>query len=342
MVEREHHMGTTAKWVDNKDLVIAVSSSALFDLGESDKVYRSGTLESYEEYQKQHSDEVYEPGTAYPFISKLLRYNPLLQRADNTRGVEIIVISRNSPTTGIRIYKSIKHYGLPIETCIFLSGESPADVIKTFNVDLFLSANRNDVRELARQGIPAGRIITDNESKPCIDPHPNELRVAFDFDGIIASDSSETVFQQYLDTENGIQQALSSYAQYETEHANDPIEEGPLAGLLRGLNKIQYALAHQGGKDWDDIPRLKTAIITARGVQTFERALNTIEAHGLHIDQAYMMAGYDKTRILNTIQPDIFFDDQSKNLTPYSKTPSVHIPLGVCNPCTNNQNPTNQ
>ena len=346
---------TQSRWLQHKDLVIGVSSSALLDLTESDHIYRSQGVQAYEGYQTQHSHDPLKPGIAAPFISKLLTYNKILHKLDPNRGVEVIIASRNSPRTGLRAMNSLTALGLPIDKATFTSGKSPAPYLEAaYGVDLFLSANRDDVHEAARHDIPAGRIVQDNQVTPGKDPHPNELRVAFDFDGIIAGDSSERQFQQYLKTSPEVQEALTAYTQYEIDHANDPIEAGPLAGLLKGINNIQQTIESiQNGtcktfnnmtdeeqqeilNDLRTTPTIRTYVVTARGADTVERTLNTLDSHGIHIDEMTMLAGMDKTPALEVIKPDMFFDDQAKNLTPYSSVPSVHVPLGVCNPCINN------
>lgn len=318
------------KW-PKKDLTIGIASSALFDLTESDAIYREQGVDEYEKYQKEHIDDVLTPGVAEPFIHKLLKFNELFTPEDRDRGVEVIIMSRNSPLTGLRVMNSVKALGLPIEKALFLNGESPARYMGTFNADLFLSANREDVRTVARMGLPAGRIVANNVQAGQ-DPHPNELRLAFDFDGILAGDSSEREFQNKLRDTTTIQEALEQYTDYETEHVNDPIEGGPLVGFLRGINRLQEAsqTPYTKGKD---IPTINISLVTARGTFTAHRALNTLEEHGLHINDSFMLAGASKTPILEAIQPDLFFDDQLKNLDPDAQVPAVHVPFGVCNPC---------
>ena len=339
---------------NNDKLVIGVASSAVLDLSESDKVFREEGVEAYERYQVRHMDEPLGPGVAAPFVRKLLKFNKVLDKVDPGNSVDVIIASRNSPRTGLRAMKSLQKLDIPIDKATFTSGKSPAPYMEeAYDVDLFLSANREDIHEAARHDLPAGRVVQDNEVMPGADPHPNELRLAFDFDGIIAGDSSESQFQDYVKSKGSFQDALNAYAEYEQEHAEDPIESGPLMGLLRGFNRVQGTMdAIRNGthpalekmtdeeraeieRDMKDVPSVRIYLVTARGTDTAERALNTLDAHGVHVDEMSMLAGRDKTPTLEVIQPDMFFDDQAKNIKSYSSAPSVHIPLGVCNPCIN-------
>lgn len=343
-------MGQT---LDNKALVIGVASSALFDLGESDRIFREEGVEAYERYQNEHLDEPFRPGVAFPFISKLLEFNAVFGSSD--QGVEVVVLSRNSPRTGLRVMNSIEHYGLDITRSVFRSGISPFEYMKAFNMALFLSADAADVREAVAEGFAAGCVLPLSDSgdrmgetavgtesmQGNMHEPGEELRVAFDFDGVLAGDSAERVFReaQVSDPVN----ALEKYNEHEADLANKPIEEGPLKRLLEGINILQdaareYKEAHPEAQT----PNLRVALVTARSGKAQKRAVNTLEDWGLTVDDAFFLGGLNKAPFLNRMQPDIFFDDQVGNLDRYTLSiPSVHIPFGVRNGNVRNGNARN-
>lgn len=329
-------MGQT---LDNKALVIGVASSALFDLGESDQIFREEGVEAYERYQNEHLDEPFRPGVAFPFISKLLEFNSVFDGDD--QGVEVVVLSRNSPRTGLRVMNSIEHYGLDITRSVFRSGISPFEYMKAFDMALFLSADDADVREAVAEGFPAGCVLPlsdsgnrgDGTAAEATHVHESgeELRVAFDFDGVLAGDSVERVFReaQVSDPAN----ALEKYNEHEADLANRPIEEGPLKRLLEGINILQNAAReYREANPAAQTPNLRVALVTARSGKAQKRAVNTLEDWGLTVDDAFFLGGLNKAPFLNRMQPDIFFDDQMGNLDRYTLSiPSVHIPFGAHN-----------
>lgn len=305
-----------------KALVIGVASSALFDLAQSDEIFREQGVEAYEKYQDSHINEPFKEGVAYPFISRLLEFNKLFDNPNE--GVEVIVMSRNSPKTGLRVMNSIENYGLDITRAVFRSGISTFDFIRVFNMSLFLSGNEKDVNEAVEKGLPAGCVLPFDGS---VDSASNELRVAFDFDGVLAGDSSERFYQEAK--EKNPKTALEQYGQYELEHANQPIEGGPLKALLEGINKLQDA-SQSSTKETK--PELRVSLVTARNAPAHKRAIQTLEQWGLSVDDAFFLGGLDKAPILNELRPHIFFDDQLVNLDSSElHIPAVHIPFGVKN-----------
>lgn len=306
-----------------KALVIGVASSALFDLAQSDEIFRERGVKAYEDYQNDHVNEPFERGVAFPFISRLLKFNALFD--DDGRGVEVIVLSRNSPKTGLRVMNSIEHYGLDITRAVFRSGMSTFSFMDVFNMSLFLTANVEDVNAAVAEGLPAGCVLPYGSGDVAGDD--NELRVAFDFDGVLAGDSSERIYRR-LKRENP-QTALARYAEYESEHADQPIEGGPLRRLLAGINKLQEA---QRDSTLPDKPTLRVSLVTARNAPAHKRAIRTLEQWGLTVDDAFFLGGLDKTPVLNKLQPHIFFDDQMANLDgPRLHIPAVHVPFGAMN-----------
>ena len=300
-------------------LVIAVSSSALFRLDEADRVFREQGLTAYREYQRAHQNEVLAPGVAFPFIRRLLRFNRLFPAIEP---VEVVLLSHNDPDTGLRVFNSIAHYELGIIRAAFTTGQSPIRYIPAFNASLFLSANQEDVRSAIALNLPAGQVL---ESRLTDDDTDNELRIAFDFDGVIADDSAEAVHAA---------DGLESFHASETANAGTPLGSGPLGGLFRRLG-ILRKLEDDLIADNPDYKRfLRTAIITARSAPAHARVVTTLRSWGnIQADDSFFLGGMDKGRIIAELKPHIFFDDQRyPHLSASSEyTPSVHVPFGVKN-----------
>lgn len=302
--------------LDDK-LVVGISSSALFNLTESDAVFRQNGENAYRKYQAEHIDDTLKPGVAFSFIKRLLSLNNLCE--DQCPLVEVIILSRNDPETGLRVMRSIKTHGLDISRAIFSQGKSPYEFMQALHMSLFLSANRDDVVEALGMGFAAGQVI----GQPAADLEGTDLRVAFDFDGVLASDESERVFQ-----EGG----LEDFHENEALNASSPLEEGRLAIFLRALNRIQEIEDALKLKDLQYKQRLRVAIVTARNAPAHERVVSTLRERGLHVNDAFFLGGIDKSTILNVLRPHIFFDDQRGHLEPAAdQVPCVHIPFGVLN-----------
>ena len=298
-------------------LVIGVASSALFDLRESDAVFREQGEERYREYQREHLDDVLEPGVAFPFIRRILDLNDL---SDRERLVEVVILSRNDPETGMRVMRSVARHGLDITRAIFMQGRAPYRFMKPLRMSLFLSANEDDVREAIDMGFAAGHVVG------CAQPDDGDtdLRIAFDFDGVLADDSAERVFQS---------EGLDGYQESESALAEVPLSRGPMANFLEKINRIQGI---EESKRLDDPSgyrrRVHVAVVTARSAPAHERAINSIRQWGLSVNDAFFLGGLPKGPMLEVLQPHIFFDDQRRHVEGAAlSTPSVHIPFGEIN-----------
>ena len=298
-------------------LVIAVSSSTLFDLSESHSVFVEQGPNAYKHFQEQHLDKVLDKGVAFPFIRRFLQIN---QRFPDKQPVEVVLLSRNSAATGKRVFRSIKHYGLDISRAAFMEGNSPYEYIPAFNASLFLSANGGDVQKAIAAGYPAGVMLP---STTITDDDNDELRVAFDFDGVIADDEAESVFKD----EN-----LSGFHQHEVAKANTPHQPGPLADLFKKLSLLQQLEDKEVEKNRDYQRILRTAIVTARNAPSHERVITTLEHWGVSANEVFFLGGMAKGRILSRLKPHMFFDDQRGHLTSEAgDIPMVHIPFGIAN-----------
>lgn len=294
-------------------LVVGVASSALFDLAEADEIFRKEGVEAFRAHQRAHIDDPFAPGVAFPLVKRLLGLNAV--RPEDPP-VEVMLLSKNDAETGRRAFRSIAHHGLPIERAAFLQGRAPHDYAAAFKCELFLSADEADVRAAIAAGQPAGHVTP---SAAIDDPKDPELRVAFDFDGVLADDASERIYKE---------KGLAGFREVEIALAGQPLAEGPLKPFLSRLAEIQALEA--ATPDWT--PRLKTALVTARGAPAHERVAATLEAWGLRIDQTFFLGGVEKSAVLRTLKPHVFFDDQRVHLEEAAAhVASVHVPFGVAN-----------
>ncbi|MFF7710737.1 5'-nucleotidase [Pseudomonas sp. NPDC007930] len=299
-------------------LVVGVASSALFDLTQSHEVYLKDGVDAYRLHQEQHIDEPFGKGVAFPFIRRFLSLN---QAFPAEQPVEVVLLSRNSPETGLRVFRSIRHYGLGITRAAFMTGRSPYEYIPAFNASLFLSANEEDVQRAIDADYPAGRVLPSKVYDDALDP---ELRVAFDFDGVIADDEAETVFKRNLD--------LNEFEAHETERQAIAHKPGPLADLFRKLSNIQALEQRRLAEDPEYSRILRIAIVTARSAPSHERVVTTLKDWGVSPDESFFLGGMEKARVLSILKPHMFFDDQRSHLmSPAGDLPLVHVPFGVAN-----------
>ena len=291
----------------NTKLVIAISSRALFDMEESHQVFVEQGIEAYCHYQIAHENESLEPGVAFSMVKKFLALN---QSAEQM--VEIVLISRNSADTGLRVFNSIEHYELGISRAAFTGGESPYRYVSPFGATLFLSADPEDVRQALDSGIAAATILPSRNDRA----NNDKLKIAFDGDAVLFSDVAEQVYQSH---------GLEVFSATEKEAANEPLPGGPFKPVLSALHDIQQ---HFGS----DASPIRTALITARSAPAHERVIRTLRAWDIRIDESYFLGGMDKGRFLQTFDADIFFDDQSGHCDSARQfVPTGHVPNGVRN-----------
>lgn len=289
-------------------LVIAISSRALFNLDDSHEVFESQGLEAYAVYQTEREDETLAPGEAFPLVEKLLRIN---ERLGSAR-VEVILLSRNSADTGLRVFNSIAHYGLNITRAAFCGGESPYRYVSAFGCDLFLSTHGDDVRNALANGVAAATLISAGSSNP----DKQQLRFAFDGDAVLFSDESERIFKT---------DGLEAFTENELAAARQPMNAGPFKNFLQALQRLQAQFPAK------QCP-IRTALVTARAAPAHERVVRTLRAWGIRIDESLFLGGLDKGEFLRSYGADVFFDDQQSHCE--SAKPHVaagHVPHGVAN-----------
>ncbi|VVD74376.1 5'-nucleotidase [Pandoraea terrigena] len=302
--------------LENK-LVVAISSRALFDFEEENRVYEAGVTggddQSYRRYQLERLDVPARVGVAFPLVQKLLAFNQG-NEIDSHR-VEVVVLSRNDPVSGMRVFRSARQVDLKIERGVFTRGRDPFGYLNALGAHLFLSANERDVRSALVAGFPAARVYPD--SAKTAELHPDEIRIAFDGDAVLFSDEAERVFQR-----NG----LDAFQQHETERAATPLPPGPFKPLLQALHRLQRLAGHA-------VPvKIRTALVTARSAPAHERAIRTLMDWKIDIDEAMFLGGLDKGAFLREFEPDFFFDDQTRHCESAARvSPTGHVISGIAN-----------
>jgi 5'-nucleotidase len=301
-------------------LVIGIASSALFDLGESHAVFDERGEDAYREFQEANYEVQLQPGIAFPFIKRLLSLNDL--RPEGAL-VEVVVLSRNDPETGARVMRSIETHGLPMTRAVFMQGRSPFKFMPAFGMKLFLSANPQDVGDATDRGYPAGQVVGVPAHLAADDPDDGDLRIAFDFDAVLADDSAEQVYATA---------GIDGFRDHEVEKAAIPLPPGPMKDLLGAINRIQDLEDAKSAEDDGYRRRLFVSIVTARNAPAHTRAIRTLKSWGLRVNDAFFLGGWEKAAVLRILKPHIFFDDQLAHLTgTQTLVPSVHVPFGVKN-----------
>lgn len=292
----------------DKKMVIGVSSRALFDLSVENEIFERQGVEAYCKYQVEHEQEVLKPGPGFELIKALLKLEDL---------VEVIVMSRNSPDTSLRVFNTIKHYGLKINRAVLVSGAALAPYLTAFRTDLFLSAYEDDVQYAIDNGIAAGIICTEGynervETACGVTRFPdNQIRIAFDGDAVLFSDKSEQIFRA---------RGLKAFEENEAVYAKQPLEEGPFAGFLKKLSDMQKKLGI------DNCP-IRTALVTSRSAPAHERVIRTLRAWNVRVDEAFFLGGIEKKDVLRAFGAQIFFDDQTVHtLNAAKEVPAARVP----------------
>ena len=310
-------------------LVVAISSRALFDFEEENRVFEEGMAQpqkeggqrdaAYMQLQLERLDVPAKPGVAFSLVKKMLAFNdapesPGQAQASGKQRVEVVILSRNDPVSGMRVFRSAQHYGLKIQRGTFNRGEPPWRYLKPLHANLFLSTHLSDVRAALDAGVPAAQVYP--HSAHASDQHPHEVRIAFDGDAVLFSDEAERVFQS---------QGLNAFQQHERDNAAQPLLAGPFKPLLEALHRLQEAGTSR--------MRIRTALVTARSAPAHERAIRTLMDWNIQVDEAMFLGGLAKGEFLREFEPDFFFDDQTGHINSAAlHVPSGHVASGVSNP----------
>ena len=298
-------------------LVVAISSRALFDFEQENEVFEKTDDRAYMAMQLERLEIPAQPGVAFSLIKKLLAFNDVVVDSSTAlanQPVEVVILSRNDPVSGMRVFRSAQHYGLPIERGSFTRGESPWRYLKPLHANLFLSTHLSDVRAALDAGVPAAQVYP--QSVHAGDAYPNEVRIAFDGDAVLFSDEAERVYQA---------QGLRAFQKHETDKAQQPLLAGPFKPLLTALQRLQQAGTPR--------MRIRTALVTARSAPAHERAIRTLMDWNIEVDEAMFLGGLPKGEFLREFEPDFFFDDQTGHVDSASRhVPAGHVASGVSNP----------
>ncbi len=290
-------------------LVVAISSRALFDFEEENRYFEQSDDRAYMKLQLERLEQPAKPGVAFSLVKKLLAFNH-----GDAPQVEVVILSRNDPVSGMRVFRSAQHYGLPIQRGSFTRGQPPWRYLKPLNANLFLSAHLSDVRAALDAGVPAAQVYP--HSAHASEAHPNEVRIAFDGDAVLFSDEAEQVFAA---------QGLSAFQAHERDKASLPLSAGPFKPLLAALHRLQRAGTPS--------MRIRTALVTARSAPAHERAIRTLMDWDIEVDEAMFLGGLDKGAFLREFEPDFFFDDQTGHIESAAQhVPAGHVVSGVKNP----------
>lgn len=293
----------------NNQLVVAISSRALFDLEEENKVFEQSDDRAYMQLQLERLELPAKPGVAFSLVKKLLAFND-----DEQQRVEVVMLSRNDPVSGLRVFKSVERHNLKVARGVFTRGREPYRYLTPLQANLFLSAQPGDVREALKLGFPAATVAT--HSAQAQDHYPNEVRIAFDGDAVLFSDEAERVYQA---------DGLPAFQQHEKDKAALPLSAGPFMPLLAALQRLQ--------QEGTPRMRVRTALVTARSAPAHERAIRTLMSWNISVDEAMFLGGLDKGEFLREFEPDFFFDDQTGHIESAAvHVPAGHVASGVSNP----------
>ena len=289
-------------------LVVAISSRALFDFEEENRLFEQGDDRAYTQLQLARLETPAQPGVAFSLVQKLLSFND----PEHAR-VEVVILSRNDPVSGMRVFRSAQHYGLPIQRGAFTRGQPPWRYLRPLKANLFLSTHLSDVRAALQAGVPAAQVYP--QSVRASDAHPHEVRIAFDGDAVLFSDEAEQVFQR---------EGLSAFQAHEASKAGQPLAGGPFKPLLEALHQLQ--------RDGTPRMRVRTALVTARSAPAHERAIRTLMDWNIEVDEAMFLGGLPKGEFLREFEPDFFFDDQTGHIEHAARhVPSGHVASGIAN-----------
>src|SRR3990167_7579127 len=290
-------------------LVAAISSRALFDFEEENRLFETGDDRAYMQLQLDRLEQPAQPGVAFSLVHKLLAFNDA-----TAQRVEVVILSRNDPVSGMRVFRSAQHYGLPIQRGSFTRGQPPWRYLRPLHANLFLSTHLSDVRAALEAGVPAAQVYP--QSAHASDAHPNEVRIAFDGDAVLFSDESERIYQA---------QGLDAFSDHEAARAHEPPPSGPFKGFLTALHALQNRFPEAACP-------IRTALVTARQAPAHKRVIHTLRAWNIRIDEAFFLGGLEKQAFLSAFRADIFFDDHPLHCErAKNHVPTGHVPNGIVN-----------
>ncbi len=286
---------------------IGISTRALFDLEREHQIFETEGVEAYVQYQISHEADILKPGAAFPLIQAFLDLN----RLDERRQIEVVIMSKNSADAGLRIFHSIAYYGLDITRAALTTGAPIAPYLAAYDVDLYLSYSDRDVKDALASGVAAGLLLPGPGKRP---EAISQIRVAFDGDAVLFSAEAERIF---------LDKGKEAFCASEKAKALIPLAPGPFAHILRLIARIQR-MAPAGSNP------IRTALVTARSAPAHERVIRTLQYWGVRIDEAFFLGGMDKSRVLSAFGAHIFFDDSEINTKSASRVVlSARVPVEI-------------
>lgn len=243
---------------------------------------------------REHEDVPLKPGTGFPLIKALLAINDCLTE----KAVEVVIVSHNNVDSGLRIMKSARAAGLDITRGSFVGGEHAYEYLDDWSCKLFLSANRANVQQVLGRG-RAAALVFDAPDK--FVPVENQVRIAFDGDAVVFDAAAAEIYER---------DGLPKFLSHEAEFADVPLGPGPLAGFLKAVAAIQGKFSGE-----KRLCPIHTAVVTARNAPADERAIKTLRAWNVRVDEIHFLGGVSKAGILRRFRPHIYFDDQRDQLS---------------------------
>jgi 5'-nucleotidase len=296
-------------------LVVGISATALFDLSKEDGVFAKefmnnpeDAIQRYRENMLKNEHLPLSEGIGFPLIKALLELNKY-QGKDDSPLVEVVIMSRNSPDTGVRVLNNIKNLNLNITRSAFTAGESSADYLEAFDVDLFLTTNEADAQKVIDKKVCASAVLSTPPEYRC-DIAEGQVRIAFDGDAVLFDESSELVYKT---------DGIDAFHANEHNSQDIPMNEGPFASFLKKLARLQDRLPMKM-----ELSPVRIALVTARNAPSDIRVIKTLRHWGVYVDEAFFLGGIEKSKVLKAFKAHIFFDDQDVHLD----TSSLVVPCG--------------
>lgn len=303
----------------SQTLIVGVSSTALFDLREADRVFNEKGMVAYRKYMLDHEEDVLSPGTGFPLVRALTRLN---EHAEGPPLVDVRVMSKNSPETGVRISNSARHLELGVTRFVFTGGEPLADYADALSLDLYLSTTERDVQQLIDSDVCAAALLYPPPAGH--EPPEDQVRIALDGDAVVFSDESEILYKA---------EGIDAFWKSESEAANTPMNPGPFYKFLQKLALLQQRLPEPV-----EYNQVRIAIVTARNAPADRRVITTLRSWGIYVDAAFFLGGLEKAPVLRAFRPHIFFDDQPVHLdAAATHVPSARVPYRSDSPLSPNK-----
>ncbi len=262
-------------------LVVGLVPRALFDLGAEDEVLRTGGPDALRRQRAEREEELLDPGRGLGLARALGHLDP-----GAARRVELVLLSRESADTSLRVVSSARRHELEIMRAVFTGGQPLDPYLAALRVDLFLCNDESEARAALDAGISAGVVCDGGELAR---EGESEIRVAFDGDAELFADDGEA------------------------GEAADPASRSAGRGAPpASFARLLGALAMFGSDGRGRGPRLRTALVSSRTGAVQERMLRTLRRFGLQLDEAFFVGDLPKSEILAAFRPHVAFGEHPR------------------------------